>query len=528
MATTVEYILNLKDNLSKGLKDADDSAEHLHGSMGKLNTMMGIVAGAAAAVGVVSFIKDSIEAFNESEQASAQLNATLESTGNIANLNREALDKQAEALMKKSLYDDDAITKSQSLLGTFTNIHDEIFMNTIPAIVDLSTKMGGDLQGATMQLGKALNDPIKYLGILQKSGVSFSESQIGMIKNFQETNQLAKAQAIILQEVGKEFGGSALAASEAGTGPLTVLKHEFGNVMEDLGGLAMQLIITLKPAIVLVINAFQWFVDTIRAIPTWIEEHKQGLIALGIGLGVLGAGLIILNGEAILTSAALGILQGVIWLVEAAQWAWNIAMTANPIGLVVVAIAGLVAGVVYAWEKFVGFRAVIMGTWSVIKEFASLVGDVFQGIYKQLHGVVTFDADEISAGFSQTIGAYANAGTRIASAFRQGYNDEIKKSEEEDKLETAALINAQKRKDLQKTSPVKSMSSASASGPASSPIKSSATGSKSVVFNISINDLVKTFNVNISNVKDGVSQIRDAVTGVLVESINDFQRAIPN
>lgn len=40
---------------------------------------------------------------------------------------------------------------------------------------------------------------------------------------------------------------------------------------------------------------------------------------------------------------------------EGVQWLLNIAMNANPIGLVITAIAALVAGVVYCWNKFAGF-----------------------------------------------------------------------------------------------------------------------------------------------------------------------------
>ncbi|WP_395691800.1 hypothetical protein [Nocardioides sp.] len=53
------------------------------------------------------------------------------------------------------------------------------------------------------------------------------------------------------------------------------------------------------------------------------------------------------------------------------QWALNVAMTANPIGLVVVAIAALVAAFVIAYKKSDTFRAIVDKTFSVIKKVVS-------------------------------------------------------------------------------------------------------------------------------------------------------------
>ena len=180
--------------MTSKLKEANVAASALESTMG----ILGVAAGAFAGM---EFLKGSVEAFNESEQASAQLDATLRSTANAAHLNREALDEQSLALMNSSLFDDDAITHTQALLATFTNIKDTIYMDAVPAIADLATKMGGDLQGATMQVGKALNDPIQGMTALRRVGVSFSESQQNVIKKLQETGHMAEAQQLILKEL---------------------------------------------------------------------------------------------------------------------------------------------------------------------------------------------------------------------------------------------------------------------------------------------------------------------------------------
>lgn len=56
-----------------------------------------------------------------------------------------------------------------------------------------------------------------------------------------------------------------------------------------------------------------------------------------------------------------------------AQWALNAAMSANPIGLIIAAIAGLVAIFVILFKKNEGFRNFVLGAWEKIKEVAMAV-----------------------------------------------------------------------------------------------------------------------------------------------------------
>ena len=64
-----------------------------------------------------------------------------------------------------------------------------------------------------------------------------------------------------------------------------------------------------------------------------------------------------------------------IGLVTVAWWALNIAMTANPIGLVVAGIAALAGGLIYAYKKVDWFRGGIMAAWEAIKGFGNIIKD---------------------------------------------------------------------------------------------------------------------------------------------------------
>lgn len=71
-------------------------------------------------------------------------------------------------------------------------------------------------------------------------------------------------------------------------------------------------------------------------------------------------------------------------LMTAAQWALNIALNANPIGLVVLAVAALVAGVIIAYKKFQGFRDVVGWVWDKLKalwDLAKKGGSLLMGLF---------------------------------------------------------------------------------------------------------------------------------------------------
>lgn len=76
--------------------------------------------------------------------------------------------------------------------------------------------------------------------------------------------------------------------------------------------------------------------------------------------------------------------RGAILVVSAAtkawaaiQWVLNAALNANPIGLLITAIAGLVAGIAVLYKKFEGVRKVIDATWGALKRAGSAVASFF-------------------------------------------------------------------------------------------------------------------------------------------------------
>ncbi|WP_280410686.1 phage tail tape measure protein [Nocardia asiatica] len=101
-------------------------------------------------------------------------------------------------------------------------------------------------------------------------------------------------------------------------------------------------------------------------------------VAQGTMAAAQGAGTAALAGNTLALGAytvATGVIRGATLAWSAVQWVLNAALSANPIGLVVVAIAALVAGIVLAYNKSETFRAIVQGLWDGIKTGASFVWD---------------------------------------------------------------------------------------------------------------------------------------------------------
>jgi hypothetical protein len=209
-----------------GLKNLASQFEHL----------TGVNLGAAAAFGAVTAaVKFSITAAMESEKTTAQLNAALESTGYAAGLNAGQLEMMAAAMSDLTAVDDDLIKGGEALLLTFTNIGANVFPGAMNAALDMSAALGQDLNSSVLQLGKALNDPIKGITALSRVGVSFTQDQKDMIETLVETGDTIGAQKLILAELNKEFGGSAAAAADTYAGKLQKLQNSLENLGEAIG-----------------------------------------------------------------------------------------------------------------------------------------------------------------------------------------------------------------------------------------------------------------------------------------------------
>ena len=204
---------------------------------GSVKTINGALGALGVGVSVGAIFKRMIDEASQAESAAKKVDAILRATGGAAGVTAKQVDDLASSLSRMSGLDDDAIKGGQALLLTFKNIGKDVFPAASQAMLDISETMGVDLKSAAVQVGKALNDPVKGMTALRKEGIQLSDAQEALVKQFAATGQMAKAQAVILREIQGEMGGAAAAARDTYAGALKALDTSFGNLMETMGNI---------------------------------------------------------------------------------------------------------------------------------------------------------------------------------------------------------------------------------------------------------------------------------------------------
>jgi acid phosphatase family membrane protein YuiD len=425
---------------------------------------------AGAAAGGVAFVKGSISEAREAQKVGAITEQIIKSTGGVAKVTAAQVGDLATAISNKTGVDDEAIQAGANMLLTFKNVRNEagkgadVFDRATKAAADLSAAGFGDMAGQSKMLGKALNDPVKGISALSRSGVTFTEQQKAQIKTLVASGKTLEAQKIILGEVESQVGGTAEASATAGEKLATAwgnfkegigtsllplvdklatflkdrllpgaqgiidifakgkvtdnfakafkiedeskladflfrvrdgLKAVSANVKEFVAGfksgegaggafrenlaklvdiakelwpslkdIAKQLYAAHKAVGISTWSAFQ---PIIAALPGILESLAPLLASVAKFMGenkeLVGA-LVAALGAGI---AAFKILSPIVKAYTVVQGLLNVVMTANPIGLVVVALAALAAGLIYAYNNSETFRSYVTTAFSMVK-----------------------------------------------------------------------------------------------------------------------------------------------------------------
>ncbi|MDR2004163.1 MAG: phage tail tape measure protein [Prevotella sp.] len=201
------------------------------------------------------------------------------------------------------------------------------------------------------------------------------------------------------------------------------LSEEFNDNLSRIGdassGVSRQLGSVLLPKLNELILKV---IPIIQGIKTWISDNKELTVTIlkaatgtaGV-LSVMGA-FVLVAGTVIRTvgimSGVFSFLGGIMTSVRsgmalftiqyyaltvaqkvsaAAQWLWNAAMTANPIGFIIAGIAALIGVVMLCWNKFAGFRAFLKTMWDTLKGFGNVIKDYIidriTGLLKGISGL---------------------------------------------------------------------------------------------------------------------------------------------
>lgn len=218
----------------------------LENTIGRLSGSLTSFKGIVASVGVALtglFVGDKIRSFlqgaaqeaQDAEQRFGRLEGAIKATGGAAGLSAQEIRDFASDLDEATLGSAAAIEDAAAKLLTFRTIAGDVFFRTLEAAQDLSEVFKQDISQSAVQLGKALEDPIKGVGALGRVGVSFNESQKELIKTLVESNKLIEAQGIILEVVEGQVKGVASAAGAGLAGALDLVGKRFTDLKRKIG-----------------------------------------------------------------------------------------------------------------------------------------------------------------------------------------------------------------------------------------------------------------------------------------------------
>lgn len=221
----------------RGIKAAQKSFGALSGTLGKIG---GVLATAFSVRAITNFAGDALKAADAANVANLRLDQIAKSM-NLFGIETSMVTGRLKAFADQQMMvigqDDELIKSTQAKLLTFKNLAataDEAggaFDRATLAAFDLAAAGFGSAETNALQLGKALQDPIKGLTALRRAGVTFTESEKARITQLVESNKMLEAQDLILTAIEQQVGGTA-AATATSSQKMTVA---LGEVTEQIG-----------------------------------------------------------------------------------------------------------------------------------------------------------------------------------------------------------------------------------------------------------------------------------------------------
>ena len=258
MASKNVIVMFFRDRVTPGVqKMARNSGKHLKALQKRfiavtkaIRPFFAAVTGIGALAGGVFILgkafKIAMENAIEQIDASAKLEGILQTTGNAAGITAGQMGEMANQMASVTTFSRTAITNAQALGATFTKIGGEIFPRAIHSALDMSAVFGQTLQQSMIQLGTALNDPIRGVGRLMRIGVSFNLTQKKMIEDFVMMGDVASAQNVIIEELETEFGQAAESLANTFVGAVRQSSAAIADFTGNIGLLISQIPRLLK------------------------------------------------------------------------------------------------------------------------------------------------------------------------------------------------------------------------------------------------------------------------------------------
>jgi hypothetical protein len=392
MAQPVELVVKVLADASKAtteLKNVGDTAKTTGGSFSGLG---GIIGGALAVGTVVAFGKEAVTAGEEAASAMAGLEQAFLNAGDGTGQAAADAAAYASELSKLIGVEDEQILAAQTQLATFSNLSSETgrasgaFDRATTAAADLAAAGFGSLESNAATLGKILQDPAEGLGKLQKLTGPLTDSQKDLITSMAEAGDVAGAQAAVLDILeGKVAGTAAATATESAK-----MGVAWGEVSEAVGGVLLPILGALAPLLSTIAGFLAENMD-------WLLPLAGAILAVAAAVKLWGIYQAILNGTMVL----------------------------NPIGLVVAAIAALIAIIILVIKNWDDIVASTQKAWEAIKEAVGAAWDWIKGKFQAVYDWFVGIRDKIAVFFSGAVEWLGDAGRSLIDGRLGGMLDRI-------------------------------------------------------------------------------------------------------
>jgi len=357
---------------SSAIKGVGDTAKSTSESIKDAGKAAGI-AFAAISAGALLAAKSAAE----DEQSSTQLANTLKNVVGAT----DATVKSVEDYINKTtlatgIADDKLRPAFQRLVMSTKDVGEAQKLTNLA--MEIATAKHIDVESAANALAKAHDG---NMGALKRLGVSLDETTV---KN--------KDFGAAVVELGDQFKGSLAANADTAAGKMAIMSNSLNEAKESVG-------YALLPALTSLTAVFQ-------KLAPFIQEHAD---LIGKAVLVVGA----LTGAVMLAGAAVKAYETITKAMAIAQTLLNAVMSANPIGLVVIAIAALTAAFIIAYQHSEKFRDIITGAFNAVKTVAEVVGDAIAFYFKTVFGAIKMEINAIISLANMAIRALNNIHVKL-------------------------------------------------------------------------------------------------------------------
>ena len=311
--------------------------------------------GLIAAAGAFAILRSSERAFKDQVVAETKLQAVMRNTMGASEDQVQSIIRLASEQQKLGVIGDEVQLAGAQELATYLE-KKESLEKLLPAMNDMLAQQYGlnasqeqAAQIATM-LGKVMDGQV---GALSRYGYKFDEAQEKILKNGTEQQRAA----VLYDVVAGAVGGVNRALAQTPEGRLQQQANELGDMQERLG----KVIVTLKHALIPIAEMGMALVDDyLMPAFEWIGKNADIIAKLaGIVLGAVVAYKSIALAVSVWSSVT-AVWTAITKAGTVAQWSLNSAMLANPIGLIIAAIAVLIGYITLAINKFDSFGSVML------------------------------------------------------------------------------------------------------------------------------------------------------------------------